>query len=149
MSQTAAARIPRSADCTCLRLRKATRKVSQIYDGFLAPYGLTITQYSLLGHLRAFDGIGLGALAERLITDPTTLTRNLKPLERRGLVMLAPDLNDRRARRLHLTEAGRAAFFAAKAGWTEAQRKIEATLGVGDAAALNASLDRVLDLLHA
>jgi len=139
--------MPRSADCTCLRLRKATRRVSQIYDSHLAPYDLTITQYGLLGHLRAFDGIGLGALAERLITDPTTLTRNLKPLERRGLVVLEPDPNDRRARRLHLTEAGREAFFAARAGWAEAQRKIEATLGIEDAAAFNASLDRVLDLL--
>ena len=50
--------------------------MTQIYDQHLEPFGLTVTQFSLLGHIRSFDGIGIGALAEKLITDPTTLTRN-------------------------------------------------------------------------
>src|SRR5262245_62923223 len=100
-------RIPKSVGCTCLRLRKASRRVSQIYDRALEPCGLTVTQYGLLGHIAALDGIGIGALAERMVMDATTLTRNLKPLIAQAFLVLVPDPRDRRARRLHLTEAGR------------------------------------------
>ena len=85
-----------SSGCTCMRLRKASRRVSQIYDRSLEPLGLTVTQFSLLGHLGSFDGIGIGALAEKLVMDPTTLTRNLRPLQRQGFVVLAADPHDRR-----------------------------------------------------
>ena len=68
-----------SSGCTCLRLRKAARRMTQIYGQHLEPFSLTVTQFSLLGHVRAFDGIGIGALAEKLITDPTTLTKNAPP----------------------------------------------------------------------
>jgi DNA-binding MarR family transcriptional regulator len=138
---------PATEGCTCLRIRKAARRVTQIYDQHLEPCGLTITQYGLLGHLRRFDGIGIGALAEKLIMDPTTLTRSLRPLERRGFVTLAPDQHDRRSRRLSLTEAGRAAYAEAKPAWARAQRHIEQALGPADAVALSALLDRTLDQL--
>ena len=133
--------------CTCLRLRKAARRVTQVYDGHVEPYGLTITQFGLLAHLRVLDGIGVGALAEKLVTDPTTLTRNLRPLQRRGFVVLAPDPDDRRSRSLHLTEQGREALRAARPAWARAQRHVEEVLGNADAAVLNSALDRVLERL--
>jgi len=129
----------------CLRLRKAARRMTQIYDQHLEPFGLTVTQFSLLGHVRSFDGIGIGALADKLITDPTTLTRNLGPLARRNLLVLAQDPNDRRSRRLHLTDKGRDAYVAARPGWAQAQRKIEQTLGDRPASALNDALDHMLE----
>jgi DNA-binding MarR family transcriptional regulator len=134
-----------SFGCTCLRLRKAARRITQIYDGHVEPLGLTITQFGLLAHLRVLDGIGVGALAERLVMDPTTLTRNLRPLERKGFVVLEPDPADRRARSLRLTEKGRAALRAARPAWARAQRHVEEVLGNGDTAALNAALDRMLE----
>lgn len=133
--------------CTCLRLRKASRRVSQIYDHYLQPHGLTITQYGLLAHLSRLDGISIGALAEKLIMDPTTLTRNLRPLERQDLVRLAADPRDRRARRLHLTEQGRAALIEARPAWVEAQRHIEEALGPSEAPVLHAALDHMLERL--
>lgn len=133
--------------CTCLRLRKAARRVSLIYDQHLQPLGLTVTQYGLLAQLSAFDGIGIGELADKLIMDPTTLTRNLRPLERDGLVVFAADPRDRRARRLHLTARGRDTFDAAKPAWRRAQRQIETSFGPADTSALNATLDRMLDRL--
>jgi DNA-binding MarR family transcriptional regulator len=135
------------SSCTCLRLRKAARRVSQIYDQHLEPLGLTITQYGLLGQLKAFDGISIGALAEKLIMDPTTLTRNLRPIERQGLVVFASDPNDRRSRQLHLTARGRGAYDKAKPAWVRAQRQVDDVLGDADAATLNLTLDRVLDRL--
>jgi DNA-binding MarR family transcriptional regulator len=136
---------PGSFGCTCLRLRKAARRITQIYDGYVEPFGLTITQFGLLAHLRVLDGISVGALAEKLVMDPTTLTRNLRPLERKGLVLLEPDPEDRRSRSLHLTDAGREALRAARPAWARAQRHVEEVLGNADAAVLNAALDRALE----
>ena len=133
--------------CTCLRLRKASRCVSQIYDQHLQRHGLTITQYGLLAHLSRLDGISIGTLAEKLIMDPTTLTRNLRPLEREGLVVLTADPRDRRSRRLHLTDHGRTTFAQAKPAWFQAQRQIEDALGAADATALHAALDHMLERL--
>jgi DNA-binding MarR family transcriptional regulator len=138
---------PKSVGCSCLRLRKAARRVSQLYDKALQPWGLTVTQYGLLGHIGALDGVGVGALAGKLVMDPTTLTRNLKPLLEHGHVVLAPDPRDRRARRLYLSEAGRRAFQRAKPAWARAQLSLERALGEEDAPILNAVLDRVLERL--
>lgn len=137
----------RPLGCTCMRLRKATRRVSQIYDRSLEQAGMTVTQYGLLGQLMRHDGIGIGALAEKLIMDPTTLTRNLRPLQRRGLVAMKADKRDRRSRCLHLTARGRAAFEQAVPAWVRAQRRVERALGGSEAAALNEALDRVLEKL--
>jgi DNA-binding MarR family transcriptional regulator len=130
--------------CTCMRLRKASRRVTQIYDHGLEAVGLTVTQYGVLGQLKRYDGIGIGALAELLIMDPTTLTRSLRPLARQGLVAMKPDRRDRRLRCLHLTAKGRAAFNTAIPAWKRAQRHVEEALGGPEAAALNAALDHVI-----
>ena len=134
--------------CTCLRLRKAARRVTQIFDAHLLPEGLTVTQYGLLGHLKSLDGISLGVLARKLIMDPTTLTRTLRPLERRGLLVVARDPQDRRSRRLHLTDEGRRALASARPAWARAQRQIERALGQEEAFGLNAALDAALDKLR-
>jgi DNA-binding MarR family transcriptional regulator len=133
--------------CTCMRLRKASRRLSQIYDHSLEEAGITVTQYGLLGHIARYDGIGIGALAEKLIMDPTTLTRNLRPLERRGFVAMKSDRRDKRSRCLHLTPSGRAAFERAGPAWVRAQRHIEEALGRQSTASLNAALDHVLERL--
>lgn len=138
---------PGSSGCTCLRLRKASRLVSQIYDRSLEPLGLTVTQFSLLGYLSRLDGISIGVLAEKLVMDPTTLTRNLRPLERQGYAVLAPDPHDRRSRCLHLTASGRDVHRQAKPAWARAQRHVDKALGDTDAPGLNAMLDRVLERL--
>jgi DNA-binding MarR family transcriptional regulator len=130
--------------CTCLRIRKAARRISQIYDSQLQPTGLTITQFGLLAHAKRLDGVAIGELAEELIMDPTTLTRNLRPLERRGLISIEPDPRDRRARRLRLTQEGRRALERAQPAWARAQREIERALGAPEAGALNETLDSVL-----
>ncbi len=136
-----------SSGCTCLRLRKASRRVSQIYDRSLEPLGLTVTQFSLLGYVAGFDGIGIGALAAKLVMDPTTLTRNVRPLVRQGLVELVADPDDQRSRCLHLTAAGRKAYQQAKPAWARAQREIDKALEDAGAPTLNKVLDRVLERL--
>lgn len=132
--------------CTALRFRKAARRVSQIYDEHLEPYGLTITQYGLLAHIRRLAGVSIGELAAELAMDPTTLTRNLAPLIKRKLVVVKPDRRDKRARALALTRAGEAALEAGGAGWKAAQKSIAAVLGE-DLAPLSHAIDRMLEKL--
>ncbi|MCF8465961.1 MAG: MarR family winged helix-turn-helix transcriptional regulator [Sneathiella sp.] len=122
--------------------------MTQIYDQQLEPYSLTITQYGLLGHLKRFDSIGVGALAEKLVMDPTTLTRNLRPLERKGFVTLSRDANDRRNRNLNLTETGREKLAAARPGWEAAQKIVGDVLGQEDGAMLASTIDRMIEELR-
>ena len=120
--------------CACLHLRKAARRVTQLYDQHLAPVGLTSGQFSLLSRLYGVDAEGrgalaLGALAELQVMDPTTLNRNLKPLLAAGLVADGRDANDRRVRTVALTSAGRRRLLEAVPYWRKAQARIAAALG--------------------
>ena len=133
--------------CTAARIRKVSRLVSHIFDQYLEPHGLTVTQFGVLGHIKADDGVDIGTLAERMVIDPTSLTRTIRPLERQGLIRLEPDPNDRRHRRLSLTEAGRLRHGEARAGWARGQGEIVERVGADEAAALNSMLDRTIERL--
>jgi len=133
--------------CICARVRRTARRVSQIYDRHLAPFGLTISQFGILSQVRSGDAPSIGELAARMVMDPTTLTRSLRPLQQRGLVALVADSRDRRTRRLALTEAGVAAFRQARPGWTAAQDEVRLALGEEASFALVARLDDTLSRL--
>jgi DNA-binding MarR family transcriptional regulator len=132
--------------CTCLRLRRAARRVTQIYDRLLEPAGLTVNQFSLLAQLYGAsrsrrDGLPIGALADRLGMDPTTLNRNLKPLEAQALVKDAADPADRRVRSILITTKGLAKLRKAVPFWRRAQAQVEEGLGPQAVLALNGLLD--------
>jgi DNA-binding MarR family transcriptional regulator len=132
--------------CTCMRLRRATRRVTQLYDQLLAPAGITAGQFGLLGRLygarqQGRPALSIGAMAELHGMDPTTLNRNLKPLLAAGLVHDGHDPNDRRIRTVTLTDAGRDCLAAAMPLWQEAQHRLEAALGAEATHALNGLLD--------
>jgi len=129
--------------CNGTALRKATRRVSQLYDAVLAPTGLRGTQRSILIHIARAQmteagSPSMGALAAALVLDRSALAHNLKPLERDGLVAVEVDPADRRGRIVVLTELGRTRLDATTPLWAEAQRRFEASFG--DAAALRAAL---------
>ncbi len=133
------------AGCTCLRLRRATRRVTALYDEALASAGLTITQFGLLAQIHGWclqtgTSPSMGVLAERIGMDATTLNRTVKPLESAGLVVSGRDPEDRRIRTLGLTDAGRDRLGAGAEGWRQAQERIEARLGRETTLALNALL---------
>jgi DNA-binding MarR family transcriptional regulator len=109
--------------CLCLHVQRAARAVARRYDEALRPFGLTNFQFSLLMSLNRPEPPGMGQVSALLAMDRTTLTANLKPLERRGLVTVTPDLDDKRSRRLTLTPAGRSLLAAAMPSWEEAQAK--------------------------
>ena len=133
--------------CICARIRRTARRVSQIYDRHLEPYRLTIGQFGVLAQVRTGDAPSIGELAARMVMDPTTLTRTIRPLQQRGLVALAPDAADRRTRRLALTEAGLGALRQARPGWAAAQDEVRLALGEEASAALVTQLDGALSRL--
>ncbi len=115
-------------NCTCFGLRKAARAVTQMYDRALKPSGLRATQLSLLFAAERAGPRGIGELAELLVMDRTTLTRNLKPLLDRGLLENIEGA-DRRRRLIGITPAGREAMAQALPYWREAQLRMAGTLG--------------------
>ena len=114
--------------CLCLHLQSATRAVGRRFDAALRPLGLTNGQFSLLMSLNRPEPPGMGAISTLLVMDRTTLTANLKPLERRGLIAVSVDAVDRRSRRLKLTSAGRALLAAALPLWQRTHAVIEGLL---------------------
>lgn len=103
--------------CLCLATQRAARALARQFDIALRPVGLTNGQFSLMMSLNRPDPPTLGSAATFLAMDRTTLTANLKPLERRGLIEIVPDPKDRRGRRLRLTDAGRRVLHDALPIW--------------------------------
>ena len=114
--------------CTCGNLRKAARVITELYDEFLEPSGLLITQFKLLGAVAAHGAVALSPLAEHLDLDPTTLARNLGPLAREGLVEVFPG-EDRRKRLVRITERGQESLEMALPLWENAQAWVIGQLG--------------------
>ena len=115
--------------CTCAAIRQVSRHVTQLYDGCLAPFGLTVSQFSILSRLRRSGPRSINRLAREMLVDRTTLGRNLRPLEREGLLRLAQDETDKRSLALTLTPAGVKRVESAREGWKKAQRRFEQAYG--------------------
>src|SRR5438552_4086744 len=111
--------------CLCLAAQRAARALARRFDEALRPVGLTSGQFSLLMSLNRLEPPSIGSVAALLVMDRSTLTANLKPLERSGLVKIAVDPADRRGRLLALTKAGRARLRSALPLWDKMQRKAE------------------------
>ncbi|RVV98001.1 MarR family transcriptional regulator [Mesobaculum littorinae] len=114
--------------CLCLHTLRAARAIARRFDEAFRPLDLKSGQFSLLMSLNRPEAPGLGEVAQLLALDRTTLTANLKPLERRGLVRVTRDDQDRRIRRLQLTEAGQVLLARAVPIWQAEQSRIEAAL---------------------
>lgn len=129
--------------CLCLHAQRAARALARRFDDALRPVGLTNGQFSLLMSLNRPEPPPMGPVATLLAMDRTTLTAALKPLERKGLVIVSPDPRDRRGRRLVLTEEGRAVLARAVPIWVETHAAVEAGMNGVDAGALRAGLKAI------
>ncbi|HTV71489.1 MAG TPA: MarR family transcriptional regulator [Rhizobiaceae bacterium] len=115
-------------NCMCLHAQRAARALARRYDEALRPVGLTNGQFSLLMSLNRPEPARMGAVATLLAMDHTTLTANLKPLERRRLVSIIIDPQDRRGRLLALTKDGIAVLMKALPIWEQEQQAVEGLL---------------------
>lgn len=126
--------------CLCLAAQRAARTLARRFDDALRPAGLTSGQFSLLMSLNRPQPPSIGAVADLLAMDRTTLTANLKPLEKRGLVQVMVDPDDRRARRVSLTAPGRTALRSALPIWRRTHKEIDREISPATATTLRGGL---------
>jgi DNA-binding MarR family transcriptional regulator len=134
------ARPSEGSQCNCTALRKASRRISQLYDTALAASGLKTTQRAILAQIGRSEPTTVGKLAQALVMDAGALAHTLKPLERDGLVSAEVDPDDRRNRRIALTRQGRAKLAETDDLWAEAQHGFEAAFGRAKSEALREAL---------
>jgi DNA-binding MarR family transcriptional regulator len=152
LKETHSAQVPFSTtllvrdSCLCLHVQRAARALARRFDAALKPVGLTNGQFSLLMSLNRPDAPGVpkatvGSVAELLGMDRTTLTAAARVLFDRGLLVLEPELDDKRSKVLKLTAEGRRVLAAAVPIWIREHRAIEHGLGDGEANRLRQDLN--------
>ena len=131
--------------CVCYNLRKASRCITRLYDEFLKPSGIKATQLTILFGTKILQPVTLKRLSKASMMDRTTLSRNLKPLEKNRLVRVEPG-QDRRERIVTLTDTGERVLATAYPLWEHAQNKIVNGLNQRGLNALLTSLSDVVAL---
>jgi len=121
---------PSLGDCACFATRNAARAITDLYDQTLAPSGLRINQFATLAAIHQRRGGSMQTIAADLGLDPSTMTRVLRPLVDDELVEVEPGEN-RRAKRLALTERGQRKLRDTHALWERAQAELRQKLGPG------------------
>jgi DNA-binding MarR family transcriptional regulator len=139
---------PAADPCFCMQARRASRMLTEFYERELAPFELTLPQFSLLRSCQRLGPIGISEFAVRQKLDRTTLGRNLKLLEKAGLVALDENSQDQRERLVSLTRDGAKRLEQAVGAWSAAQEKVKRGLGKPSLAALG-QLVKDIDLLVA
>ena len=119
---------PAEIACVCATARMAARSLTRVYDRALEPAGIRTSQFSILARLLEEGPLSVTHLAGRLAMDRTTLARDLRPLERRGLVAVSVGV-DRRVRMAELTGEGHRLVDEVRPLWKDVQRDVRAQLG--------------------
>jgi DNA-binding MarR family transcriptional regulator len=130
------------SSCSATALRKASRRLTMLYDAALAPVGLTVTQFGLLTELarRGDQAPTVTELADAMVMDRSGLGHTLFPLERDGLIALAVNEKDARSRHVILTVRGAALQKKAHALWERAQKRFSDVIGAREVMRLQATL---------
>ncbi len=116
------------ATCMGLHIRRASRILTQAYDAALRPTGLVVNQFTFLVAIHLFEPVAITRLAQELFADQTTVTRNIKLLEKQRLVAIAPG-EDRRIKLVSLTTEGQAVLAAAMPLWEQVQAELRQHFG--------------------
>ena len=129
--------------CAGINSRAAARRITRFLDTRMQGCGLSLAQFGLMIHIAAAQDDTIGALAERMDLDQSTLSRNLRSLERAGLVEIAAVERDLRKRAVWLTEEGARRLEAAIPVWQTAHAALSRFVDpvqVGDLAAKTEAL---------
>jgi DNA-binding MarR family transcriptional regulator len=131
--------VPSQGGCTAHQVRRLARTLIRVYDQEMSCTGMTVGQFAVLRALR-HDTLSLGQLARDLGSDRTTLTRNLKPLIKRGWISRCRG-EDGRTIVLGLTETGLAELRVARPIWRRVQNEIEAQFGASRITAMHEAME--------
>jgi DNA-binding MarR family transcriptional regulator len=134
-----------TSPCNATAMRKASRRLTQLYDAALEPCGLRSTQFAILAELdrRRATPPTMVELARALVVDRSALGHNLRPLERDELIALEESEEDRRRRHVALTPQGKARLVKARRLWARAQERFNAVFGESEATQLRSVLLRI------
>jgi DNA-binding MarR family transcriptional regulator len=134
------------AECPGLRLRQAARVIAKVYDDALRPLGLQLSQLPVLVALAIFGepGATMNALARAIVMDRTTLTRNVRPLEKAGLLRVARSPDDARARVVFLTRKGERTLEAVFPLWESVLKGVRSAIGADALVDLRERLDEII-----
>ena len=126
--------------CVCHKVRMAARAVTRAYDAALRPVGLQATQFAVLVAVAPRGALSITALAESMGMDRSTLTRNLRPLAKDGLLAVGHE-GWHRSRTVAITERGRARVREALPLWARAQARLQRQLGEPQWTSVHQSLE--------
>lgn len=129
--------------CHCFAVRKAARQISRMYDAYLQPTGLRVTQFLILAALDELRSVAVNGLAERLDIERTAMGKMVGFLERDGFVRIGPSPRDGRSRIVELTPEGRDLHDRAAPFWREAQRQFSEQNGAENVGALRRRLSEI------
>lgn len=130
-------------NCACFKVRQAARRITKSYDEALKPIGLKVTQFTVLAAVTIEEGsLSLTELADKLGMERSTLSRNLRPLERRSLIKLSPE-GYRRTRTVEITEEGAQVFQDAIPLWRGAQEQFRQALGLDEWSAFHKQMQLI------
>lgn len=131
-------------ECFATSVRKASRRLTQLYDDALAPSGLRSTQFSILAELATRSAPPtLMELAEAMVSDRSSLGHALRPLVRDGYVVLRRGEADRRTQRIVLTDRGHDKFREGMTHWRTAQAAVVSLYGDEWSESLRAAVLRI------
>ena len=145
--KTAIPDISAQSPCLCGNLRRAGRLVTKVYDDRLQPIGIKVTQYTLLLAIQRIGPVTITALAEEVILERTSCTRNLKILEAKQLIRFQPG-QDKRMKQVALTAGGEEKIKEARPLWEAAQKAVFREIGESSSLALLRELTRMIGLLR-
>jgi DNA-binding MarR family transcriptional regulator len=132
--------------CMCYNLRKASRAITQFYDNMLEPSGLAITQFSLLVGLSIAEDPTITKMANEMIIDRTTLTRNLSILQNHGLIKITGSGNDKREKNIIITSKGKELLAKALPHWEKAQSTVIQKFGKKNCNDMLLDLSKIIKL---
>jgi len=134
--------------CLCIDLRTAAQQLTQTYDEAMSSSGITVTQFSQLHLIQTLEGPTLKELSVASQLERSTLGRNIRVLEKLGLVMMKVG-EDARTRSIHLTKKGRSSFKQAIPLWQSVQQELLQRLGLDGRDQLDEMIDRLTAPLSA
>jgi len=135
------------SECSCNMMRKSARKITQFYENNLREAGIKPTQFSILATLANTGPIQLTQLADRLVLERTSLTRNLNVLERNTWIDIQPGEEDLRQRVVSLTRNGYKQLDCAIPYWQKAQKAIAKDMGQETITRLRTMLDEMTEII--
>jgi DNA-binding MarR family transcriptional regulator len=128
--------------CVSFNVKRTARAITNLYESALRPAGLRSTGFTILVAVAKFEPIAVGALAKMLVLDSTTMTRNLRLLQKGDLLSISARAS-RRQRFVTLLPKGRKVLRNCVPLWRQVQKRLVDKIGPDCWRALQDALEKL------